>query len=213
VLISKVSDQIKDATEASRDINDCIAKANDFLDIAFASYYAAFEQSRHDVVNNVLTVINNVQILLTEISGLISKVEQDLPRFLQSLHGASTTGAGNPAKSHARRAAPSKTSGPAKRTWTGGSDIAQVARTIAIHARHRTIAGVDADDVPRFLADVMRHPGYPLKPTPSGKPRMAWWNDRTGLIVIRSGNGGTFLYPDNGRSYLRMLLGEQQRKA
>ena len=54
----------------------------------------------------------------------------------------------------------------------------------------------------------MRQPGYRMRPTPSGTPRMGWWDPDTGTMVIREGNKGTFMQPDRGYDYFLEQIAE-----
>ncbi|MEW2221729.1 RHS repeat-associated core domain-containing protein, partial [Streptomyces sp. NPDC006990] len=88
-----------------------------------------------------------------------------------------------------------------------------VADTIAAHASHRSIPGVDDLDVPEHLEDVMRgSPGYRLRDGQSrdgnAVPRWAWWDDATGTMIIREGDQGTFMQPSRGHDYFMDQLNE-----
>ncbi|MBW1601673.1 RHS domain-containing protein [Streptomyces sp. JJ66] len=92
---------------------------------------------------------------------------------------------------------------------TGQRDVASqsgeiylVADTIAAHATHRGIPGVDDLDVAQHIEDVMlSEPGIRLRDTPTGIPRWAWWDHGTGTMIIREGDQGTFMQPSDGYEY------------
>ncbi|XVQ12633.1 polymorphic toxin-type HINT domain-containing protein [Spirillospora sp. CA-255316] len=88
-------------------------------------------------------------------------------------------------------------------------DVDLVADKIAMHANQRSIPGVPEEEVAEYLEGIMRgSPGYKLRPTPSGTPRWAWWDSRTGTMVIREGDGGTFMQPDRGHQYFLDQISE-----
>lgn len=85
----------------------------------------------------------------------------------------------------------------------GGDDVGLTADKISSHNdkngedgveahENRSIRGVDDADLPEYLENIMRGPGYRLRSTGGGKARMAWWDQSTKTIVIRNGNSGTF---------------------
>lgn len=86
----------------------------------------------------------------------------------------------------------------------GGDDPGLVADKIAAHADEggHGIEGVDDADLPEYLEQIMRQPGYKLRPSPGGLPRMLWWDGDTGTVLIRTGNEGTFFQPDIGYQYV-----------
>ncbi|MGQ4516453.1 WXG100-like domain-containing protein [Streptomyces sp. DW26H14] len=90
----------------------------------------------------------------------------------------------------------------------GDDDADITADRMVNHAPGRSVPGVDEDDLPEYLENTMRRPGYRLRPTPGGSPRMAWWDADTGTVVIREGGGGTFMQPSAGYSYFLKLIGE-----
>jgi hypothetical protein len=73
-----------------------------------------------------------------------------------------------------------------------------VADKIALHANQRSIPGVDDEDLAEHLENIMSTPGTVFRSTPSGTPRMGWWDEATGTMVIREGNDGTFMQPERG---------------
>ncbi|WP_067804293.1 hypothetical protein [Nocardia beijingensis] len=83
-----------------------------------------------------------------------------------------------------------------------------VADRIAEHAGHRSVPGVDDDDLPEYIEKTIENPGYRLRDTPNGTPRMGWWDEETGTVIIREGNNGTFFQPDEGYEYFKKLLAE-----
>ncbi|OEV03742.1 hypothetical protein AN219_37835 [Streptomyces nanshensis] len=90
-------------------------------------------------------------------------------------------------------------------------DVGRVADTIAAHAdeKGRSIPGVDDLDVPQHLEDVMSDTqGHRLRDTSSGIPRWGWWDDATDTMVIREGDNGTFMQPDDGHDYFLEQLRE-----
>lgn len=89
-----------------------------------------------------------------------------------------------------------------------GDDPALVADKIAAHATDKEIPGVDNADVPQYLENIMRRPGYKVRSTPNGTPRMIWWDTDTGTMVIREGNRGTFMQPDRGYAYFLEQIAE-----
>lgn len=86
----------------------------------------------------------------------------------------------------------------------GGDDPGLVADKIAAHADEggHGIEGVDDADLPGYLEQIMRQPGYKLRPSPGGLPRMLWWDGDTDTVLIRTGNEGTFFQPDTGYQYV-----------
>ena len=151
---------------------------------------------------------------LAEVSDHIGFVEGNVPVFLQRLgqDGDSApvqggSGNANAALIGQRSAALKGVELPAPQAWAGGDDPPLVAKVIADHARGRTIPGVRDNEIPQYLEEVLRGPGYRLRSTATGKPRMAWWIPSVsgtdhGTIVIRTGDGGTFMQPQQGRDYL-----------
>ncbi|MEV0458108.1 hypothetical protein [Catellatospora methionotrophica] len=88
-------------------------------------------------------------------------------------------------------------------------DVGLVADRIAEHAGQRGIPGVDDADMAGHLEDVMRaNPGHRVRDTPNGTPRYVWWDPDTGTIIIREGDRGTFMQPDNGYAYYLQQLNE-----
>ena len=88
-------------------------------------------------------------------------------------------------------------------------DVGIVADTIAAHAGHRSIPGVDDLDVAEHLEDVMRgSQGHRMRDTDGGIPRWGWWDDATGTMVIREGDKGTFMQPGRGHDYFMDQLKE-----
>jgi len=88
-------------------------------------------------------------------------------------------------------------------------DVGVVADTIAAHAGHRSIPGVDELDTAGHLEDVMsKSHGYRLRDGGNGAPRWAWWDDDTGTMVIREGDKGTFMQPGRGHDYFMDQLRE-----
>ncbi|MEU6284135.1 DUF6531 domain-containing protein [Streptomyces sp. NPDC047028] len=86
-----------------------------------------------------------------------------------------------------------------------------IADKIAAHGdiKKRGIPGVDDLDVPEHLEDMMTgSPGLRMRSTPSGTPRFAWWDDATGTMLIREGDKGTFMQPDDGYDYFLKQLKE-----
>ncbi|MEU0964922.1 RHS repeat-associated core domain-containing protein [Streptomyces sp. NPDC005917] len=86
-----------------------------------------------------------------------------------------------------------------------------IADKIAAHGdiKKRGIPGVDDLDVPEHLEDMMTgSPGLRMRSTPSGVPRFAWWDDATGTMLIREGDKGTFMQPDDGYDYFLKQLKE-----
>lgn len=83
-----------------------------------------------------------------------------------------------------------------------------VADRIVEHAGDRSIPGVDDADLPEYVEDVMAGPGYRLRDSPGGNPRVAWWDDETGTVVIREGDNGTYFQPSEGHDYFKRLLNE-----
>ncbi|SEF06632.1 RHS repeat-associated core domain-containing protein [Streptomyces sp. Ag109_O5-10] len=86
-----------------------------------------------------------------------------------------------------------------------------IADKIAAHGdiKKRGIPGVDDLDVPEHLEDMMiGSPGLRMRSTPSGVPRFAWWDDATGTMLIREGDKGTFMQPDDGYEYFLKQLKE-----
>lgn len=89
--------------------------------------------------------------------------------------------------------------------WHGGGyDASVAADKIASHNdpngedgidphEDRSIPGVSDADLSQYLENIMRGPGFRLRPTPRGAPRMAWWDQNTNTMIIRTGNGGTFV--------------------
>lgn len=98
--------------------------------------------------------------------------------------------------------------GPGEPEPWGSDDADVTADRIVNHAPDRNIPGVSEDDLPEYLQNIMERPGYRLRPTPGGTPRMAWWDSDTGTVVIREGNGGTFLQPTGGYGYFLKLISE-----
>jgi hypothetical protein len=94
--------------------------------------------------------------------------------------------------------------------WGSEGDLSLVADKIAAHggSRNRTVRGVDDEDLPEYLEDILRRPGYKLRTTSSGSPRIGWWDPDTGTMVIREGNRGTFMQPDQGYQYFLSQLSE-----
>lgn len=88
-------------------------------------------------------------------------------------------------------------------------DVGHVADTIAAHAGHRSIPGVDDLDVAEHIENVMTgSPGHRLRDTPNGTPRWGWWDGGTGTMVIREGDRGTFMQPTDGHDYFLRQLNE-----
>lgn len=85
-----------------------------------------------------------------------------------------------------------------------------VADKIAEHGarKDRSIPGVADADLPEYIEKIIETPGYRLRDTPSGTPRMGWWDEETGTMIIREGNNGTFFQPDEGYEYFRKELAE-----
>ncbi|GAA2421294.1 hypothetical protein GCM10010191_35870 [Actinomadura vinacea] len=88
-------------------------------------------------------------------------------------------------------------------------NVDMVADRIAAHANQRSIPGVRDDDVAEYLENIMRgSPGIKMRPTPSGTPRWAWWDGRTGTMLIREGDNGTFMQPGRGYQYFLEQINE-----
>ncbi|MEY2242870.1 DUF6531 domain-containing protein [Streptomyces sp. BF23-18] len=90
-------------------------------------------------------------------------------------------------------------------------NLPMLADKIAAHGdiKNRGIPGVDDLDVPEHLEDLMTNsPGIRMRSTTSGNPRFAWWDDATGTMLIREGDNGTFMQPDDGYEYFLKQLKE-----
>ncbi|WP_327430993.1 hypothetical protein [Streptomyces sp. NBC_01236] len=83
-----------------------------------------------------------------------------------------------------------------------------LADKIAAHGdiKNRGIPGLA---VPEHLEDLMTNtPGIRMRSTTSGNARFAWWDDATGTMLIREGDDGTFMQPDDGYEYFLKQLKE-----
>jgi hypothetical protein len=88
-------------------------------------------------------------------------------------------------------------------------DVGLIADKIAEHAGQRSMPGVADEDLAGHLEDVMRaNPGHRVRDTPNRVPRFVWWDADTGTIIIREGDRGTFMQPDNGYAYYLQQLNE-----
>ncbi|MEW2163024.1 DUF6531 domain-containing protein [Streptomyces sp. NPDC007084] len=90
-------------------------------------------------------------------------------------------------------------------------NLPMLADKIAAHGdiKNRGIPGIDDLDVPEHLEDLMTNsPGIRMRSTQSGNPRFAWWDDATGTMLIREGDNGTFMQPDDGYEYFLKQLKE-----
>ena len=88
-------------------------------------------------------------------------------------------------------------------------NVPLVADTIAGHAGHRSIPGIEDAQVAEHLEDLMTGShGYRLRDGADGLPRWAWWDDDTGTILIREGDKGTFMQPSRGHDYFMDQLKE-----
>ncbi|WP_369261328.1 DUF6531 domain-containing protein [Streptomyces sp. R35] len=90
-------------------------------------------------------------------------------------------------------------------------NLPMLADKIAAHGdiKNRGIPGVDDLDVPEHLEDLMTNtPGIRMRSTTSGNARFAWWDDATGTMLIREGDNGTFMQPDDGYEYFLKQLKE-----
>ncbi|MFE7069990.1 RHS repeat-associated core domain-containing protein [Streptomyces sp. NPDC057620] len=90
-------------------------------------------------------------------------------------------------------------------------NLPMLADKIAAHGdiKNRGIPGIDDLDVPEHLEDLMTNsPGIRMRSTPSGNARFAWWDDATGTMLIREGDNGTFMQPDDGYEYFLKQLKE-----
>lgn len=138
-------------------------------------------------------------------SALESEMQQAEERELANVGGRGGSGGGSGSGGTAIGG------GDGAQAWdAGGDDPALVADKIAMHMDEQghTVDGIDDADLPEYMEEIMRQPGYKIRSTPSGVPRMAWWDPDTGMVLIRTGNGGTFFEPDNGYDYLLELLSE-----
>ncbi|MGH3773369.1 MAG: hypothetical protein ACRDRW_18575 [Pseudonocardiaceae bacterium] len=137
----------------------------------------------------------------------LAATEAREPARVGARGGGDSGGGGKPPTGGGGRGTPQGAGGP--EPWNeGGDDPALVADKIRMHQPDREVPGVDDADVPQYLEDIMRQPGYKMRPTPGGTPRMGWWDPDTGTMVIREGNKGTFMQPDRGYAYFREQISE-----
>ncbi|MFD4524761.1 DUF6531 domain-containing protein [Streptomyces sp. NPDC058470] len=90
-------------------------------------------------------------------------------------------------------------------------NLPMLADKIAAHGdiKNRGIPGVDDLDVAEHLEDLMTNTqGIRMRSTTSGNARFAWWDDATGTMLIREGENGTFMQPDDGYEYFLKQLKE-----
>jgi hypothetical protein len=100
--------------------------------------------------------------------------------------------------------------GSAPEPWHGpddgpASDPAVVADRIATHigkpGHAHKIPDVPDEEVPEYIEHIISQDGYRLRDSPNGYPRMAWWDPKTGTIIIRNGNDGSTFIPKEGYKY------------
>ncbi|MFE6159176.1 RHS repeat-associated core domain-containing protein [Streptomyces sp. NPDC056486] len=90
-------------------------------------------------------------------------------------------------------------------------NLPMLADKIAAHGdiNSRGIKDVDDLDVAEHLENMMTNtPGIRMRSTTSGNARFAWWDDASGTMLIREGDNGTFMQPDDGYAYFLQQLKE-----
>jgi hypothetical protein len=152
---------------------------------------AAFENLSHDAAEAGADIAESVANLTEKTADIeAANLDRTLAQDGKAAENLEAAGRG------------SKNSSPSGSAVPGMDQPADVvADKIALHAAQRSIPGVPDDELPEYLESVMSNPGTPLRSTPSGIPRMAWWDERTGTMIIREGNDGTFMQPDRGYDY------------
>lgn len=214
VSIGEVAQKIEEARECAEQAQNLLYEAMERLASAVSGWYSVFSEEWSDSAEAIIDAAGAAQQKLEEVIEALGTPCHELPVYLQRLTHGPQSPAPIPPQPPPNTASekPSYRSGsgqsiPEKKLWpAGGSDTVKVAQRIANHARGRTIRGVDPVDTPKVLAAIMIKPGYPLAPTSNGKPRMAWWHDN--MVVIRTGDAGTFFYPTAGFDYVIRQINE-----
>ncbi|WP_333767491.1 hypothetical protein [Streptomyces sp. IBSBF 2435] len=195
-----------DAGAAALDAGEAaalFASVDTVMDATLADYAAEGLAELETVLASAAENVPEIEAVDAETVEVSQALDREMAQAEAKSGGSGGGGGGRGGGGTPPEEGPPAPDGP--EPW-GTSDSDVVADRIVNHAPGRDIPGVEEEDLPEYLENIMNKPGYRLRPTPNSSPRMAWWDEDTQTVVIREGNGGTFFQPSDGYPYFAKLL-------